>query len=108
MLILASELPEWVTPYTLRDTSASLLAYGGVGVHAAAAMLGNACLFRPCICGPTPIDIRMTSGVSERPRRNPQTCAARHERPASVGRRMNNVRDRVCGENMEIGLPSNP
>ena len=34
-------LPEWVTPYTFRHTTASLLAHSGVGPHVAAKMLGN-------------------------------------------------------------------
>ena len=37
----AAGLPKWFTTYTLRHTTASLLATSGVGVHAAAAMMSH-------------------------------------------------------------------
>jgi len=37
----AAELPDWVTPYTLRHTCASLLAQRGVDVGTAAQMMGH-------------------------------------------------------------------
>jgi integrase len=72
----AAGLPKWVTPYTLRHTAASLLATGGVGVHAAAAILGNdPAVYLRTYAHLYPHDLRSAAGTLDRMRRSHDTDA---------------------------------
>ena len=71
-------LPEWVTPYTLRHTAASLMAQQGVPATAASALLGHdPAIFLRTYAHLYPDDLRAASAALDDARQEAVSAAAK-------------------------------
>ncbi len=102
---LKAGLPEWVTPYTLRHTAASLLAKGGVGVHAAAQMLGHdPAIYLRTYAHHYPQDLRSAASALDGLRATANGADVDHTSHSEAER--GSIGTTECAEN--VGIPMDP
>jgi integrase len=84
--VRAADLPDWVTPYTLRHTCASLLAQRGVPVATAAALMGHdPAMYLRTYTHLYPGDLQGAAHALESARRGDDAGIARGRRLRAVG-----------------------